>query len=415
MDPVFLSPFSYGTKNLNKRLILDMIRFMPGGVSRADLARQMDLTRSAITTIINDLITEGLVRETEDEGTATLPMTSGRRPIILEVNPLRSHVIGIDMGATHLGILLADFSAHVLAEVEMPFNILNSPQACLDEIDLQVRALLKRANLDFHSISAIGMGVPGPVIFEAGMVSAPPIMPGWDDYPIREQLRQRWNIPVMVANDAEMGALGEWAYGSGRGERNLAYIKVGSGVGAGLLLDGRLYRGDTGCAGEIGHVTIQEDGPRCSCGNYGCLESLAGGNAVAQRGREAVQAGRRTQLASITPVEAITAQHVADAARRGDLVSQQIVTSAGTYLGIAIASLVNLFNPGMVVVGGGVAQMGDLLLDPVRKAVRERSLRSAAHTVRITSAVLGRRSSGIGAVVQAINLALDQMIGGAAK
>jgi glucokinase len=234
-------------------------------------------------------------------------------------------------------------------------------------------------------------------------------MPGWDGYPIRSHLKDLWGIPVSIGNDAEMGALGEWAYGAGRGESNLAYIKVGSGVGAGLLLDGQIYRGTTGTAGEIGHVTIQENGPLCTCGNHGCLEAMAGGQAIARKAQEAVRAGRRTQLSSIDP-EKILARDVATAARRGDLVAQQIITDAGAYLGIAVASLVNLFNPGMVVIGGGVSQLGDLLLDPIRKAVQERSLRSAAQAVRITSAVLGRRSSSMGAVVQAINVSLDRLV-----
>jgi glucokinase len=272
-----------------------------------------------------------------------------------------------------------------------------------------MRQVLDQMKLKLSDVLAVGIGVPGPVDLSLGGVSAPPIMPGWDHLPIRDTLQDMWKIPVAVRNDAELGALGEWAYGAGRGERNLAYIKVGSGVGAGLLFNGQIYSGATGSAGEIGHITIQENGPLCSCGNYGCLESLSGGNAIAKRAQEAVLAGRRTQLALIDPIEEITAMHVAEAARLGDLVAQQIIASAGSHLGVAIASLVNLFNPGMVVIGGGVAQLGDLLLEPVRQAVRERSLRSAAQAVRISTAVLGRRSTSIGAVVQAIDLALDQL------
>jgi len=395
------------TKNLNKRVILDMIRFAPGGVSRADLARQMDLTRAAITTIINDLIEEGLVRETETN--VEPAATGGRRPIHLEINPQRSRVLGIDMASTHLSILLTDFSGHVLHEVQLPFSIKNAPADCLNEVDHQVRLLLKQAGLNFDNVIAVGIGVPGPVSQVLGGVNEPPIMPGWDGVPIRDILTRLWDVPIAIGNDAEFGATGEWAYGAGRGVSNLAYIKVGSGVGAGLLLGGHSYRGATGCAGEIGHITIQENGPLCSCGNHGCLEALAGGNAIALRAQEAVRAGKRTLLSAVTPVEAITARHVADSARMGDLVAQQIVTTAGTYLGIAIASLVNLFNPEMVVVGGAVSQMGDLLLNPVRQAVRQRSLRPAAQAVRISTAVLDRRSTSIGAVVQAINLALDKL------
>jgi glucokinase len=247
-------------------------------------------------------------------------------------------------------------------------------------------------------------------VAELGLVSAPPIMPGWDNFPIRDHLQELWDIPVSLDNDADLGALGEWAYGAARGEKDVAYIKVGSGIGSGLLLDGRIYRGATGCAGEIGHITIRDNGPLCSCGSYGCLESMAGGQAIARKAREAVLAGRRTQLAAIQPVENITAHDVADATRMGDLVAQQIVAEAGSYLGIAIASMVNLINPAMVVVGGGVAQLGDLLLEPIRKTVRTRSLRSAAQAVRITAATLGRRSSSMGAVVQALNTAIHQIL-----
>lgn len=401
---LYPSPCVYNVKNLNKRVILDLIRFTPGGISRAELARQMELTRSAVSTIIDDLLHSGLVREA-----ANGPTTGGRRPILLEINPKSGYVVGVDMGATHLGLVAADFSAHVLQETEIPFDVKLPPETSLQTVDAALRELLGKAGLALEEVRGIGVGVPGPVVAEAGMVSAPPIMPGWDGYPIRARLQDLWQCPVSLNNDAELGALGEWAYGAGRGERHLAYIKVGTGIGAGLLLEGRIYRGATGCAGEIGHITILDHGPLCSCGNRGCLEAMAGGEAIARKGREAVLSGRRTQLSAIQPVEAVTAREVAAAARLGDLVAQQIVTEAGGYLGIAIANVVNLFNPNMVVVGGGVAQMGDLLLEPIRQAVRERSLRPAAQAVRIMAATLGRRSSSMGAVVQAINAALNQL------
>ncbi len=382
-----------------------MIRFTPGGTSRAELARQVRLTRAAVTTIVNDILDERLVREAENG-----PATGGRRAIILEMNPSRGYVVGADMGATHLGLVVADFAARVIKEIETPFTIEQGPQSGLQMVDTQMRELLSQADLRLEDILAVGVGVPGPINTDAGAVTAPPIMPGWDNFPIRTHLQDLWHCPVSLNNDAELGALGEWAYGAGRGERHLAYIKVGTGVGAGLLFDGRIYAGATGSAGEIGHITIIDGGPRCSCGNNGCLEALAGGSAIARRAIEAVKSGRRTHLSSIDPLDSITARDVAAAARLGDLVSQQIVSEAGKYLGIAVAGLVNLFNPNVVVVGGGVSQMGDLLLEPIRQAIRDRSLRSAAQAVRVTSAVLGRRSSSMGAVVQALNVALHQII-----
>ncbi len=390
-------------RNLNKHTIIDLIRFTPGGISRVELARVLGLTRAGITVIVNDLQRAGLVQEVEAHS------SGGRKPIVLEINPALGHVVGVDMGATHVSLILADFSARVLHEMNMPLNINLGPQVCLSQVAAYMQTLLETTGLDLKDIKAVGVGVPGPIVSEAGMVSGPPIMPGWDGFPIRDTLQERWKCPVSLNNDAELGALGEWAYGAGRGERNLAYIKVGTGIGAGLLLDGQIYRGVTGSAGEIGHVTIDENGPLCQCGNRGCLEAMAGGQAIAQRAIEAIHKGQRTILAEKAPVETITAQDVIAAARRGDLFAQHVMAEAGAHLGTAIASLVNFVNPGMVVIGGGVALIGDLLLEPIRRTVQERSLRVASRAVRITAALLGRRSSGMGAVVQGLSITLHQM------
>ncbi len=259
--------------------------------------------------------------------------------------------------------------------------------------------------ISISEIMAVGVGVPGPVIKDAGMVMSPPIMPGWDRYPIRQTLEEAWGCPVSLNNDAELGALGEWAYGAGRGEKNLAFIKVGSGIGAGLIINQQIYGGTTGSAGEIGHITIEENGPLCTCGNHGCMEAFAGGNAIAIQARKMVQTGKRTLLSNI-PLENITAREVAESARRGDLPSQEIIMRAGTFIGIAIAGVVNLFNPSAVIIGGGVAQAGDLLTTSIRQAVRDRSLHASEQSVHITTAMLGQRSSLIGATVQAINIAI---------
>jgi glucokinase-like ROK family protein len=392
------------TKNINRRVVLDLIRFTPEGISRAEVARQMGLTRSGVWGIITELNTKSLIEEIKIGETS-----GGRRPILLSINQKIGFVVGIDMGATHLGIKVTDFSAQVLQEVEQPFSLEADPVSCIRQIDLCLKKILYQMQLELNQISAIGISVPGPVNYESGMVSSAPIMPGWDEFPIRSYLQQLWQVPVVVGNDAEMGALGEWSYGVGRGENYLAYVKVGTGVGAGFILDGQIYRGKKGSAGEIGHITIRENGPKCSCGNYGCLEAMAGGRAIARNAGESIKRGQRTLLSMLDPTK-IMAINVAQAAQKGDLVAQQIIAEAGSYLGIAIASLVNLFNPGMIIIGGGVSQIGDLLLEPIRKTVMERSLSSAAKEVRITTAVLGRRATSMGAVVQAINLSLDRLV-----
>ena len=394
-------------KNINRHAALDLIRFTPGGISRVKLAQRMDLTRAAVSAIVNDLLASEAIHESN-----TALSNIGRPAVALEINPQRGFVAGVDMGATHLTILVANCAAHVIEEMEIPFDITRDPAACLDQADELLREVTRRACIQVEDLLAIGLGVPGPILAEAGTVIAPPIMPGWDRYPIRDTLEKRWGRRVSLNNDAELGAVGEWAYGAGRSARNLAYIKVGTGVGAGLLLDGHIYRGATGSAGEIGHLTVDVNGPVCTCGNRGCLETIASGQAIARRAQEAVRAGKQTQMSLQGNNGILTAEDVATAAGRGDLVAQQIIAESGAQLGVAIAGLVNLINPNMVVVGGGVAQIGDLFLEPVRREVRRRSLPASARTVQITTALLGRRSISMGAVVQAASIGLHQIADG---
>jgi len=393
-------PTEYNVKSFNKHAALDLIRFSAGGLSRTDLADRMGLTRAAVSLIVNDLLKSDVVLEAEAQS-----IPSGRPPVMLEINPKAGLVGAVDMGATHLSIALTDFTARIIHEAEYSFNIKDGPEACLTQANQNLLMLLESQGLSISDLTAVGIGVPGPVITEAGIVVAPPIMPGWDRYPIRATLEKMWKCPVTLNNDAELGALGEWAYGAGRGEKNIAYIKGGSGIGAGLMLNQQIYGGTTGAAGEIGHLTIEENGPLCNCGNHGCLEAFAGGHAIAEQGRELVKSGKRTLLSDIS-LEKITAHEVAEAARRGDIHAQEILRRAGIFIGIAIAGLINLFNPSIVIIGGSVAQSGDTLTASIRQAVRERAMRASEQSVRITTAMLGRRSVLIGATVQAINVAI---------
>ncbi len=404
MAAFYWLPANHNIRNFNKHAAVDLIRFAEKGISRTDLAEEMGLTKAAVTIIVNDLISNGIILETESRTTS-----SGRPPVVLEIDPKQGLVAAIDMGAMHLSVALGDYSARILEEVETAFQIADGPEKCLEQADCVLQELLQRRGVALSDISGIGIGVPGPVIAEEGFVMAPPIMPGWDRFPIRTTLEKKWETSITLNNDAELGALGEWAYGAGRGEKNLAFIKVGSGIGAGLIINQQIYGGTTGSAGEIGHLTVDENGPLCTCGNHGCLEAFAGGHAIASQAKKLVASGKRTLL-SEKNIDSITAHDVAEAARRGDLPAQEIVKRSGTYIGIAIAGLINLFNPSTVIIGGGVAQVGDLLTTPIRQAVRERSLRASEHGVKIMTAMLGRRSSLIGAMVQAINIGIHDTI-----
>jgi glucokinase-like ROK family protein len=404
LSAFYLLLANHNVKNFNKHAVVDLIRFAGKGISRTDIAQELGLTRASITIIINDLIENGIIFETESRSTR-----SGRPPVVLEINPRAGLVAAIDMGATHLSVALGDFSAHILDETERPFRIADGPKHCMEEAERALKSILEKNDANIADLSAIGLSVPGPVVTDTGMVMAPPIMPGWDRFPIRTKLENLWKVPVTLNNDANFGALGEWVYGAGRGEKNLAFIKVGSGIGAGLIINRQIFGGTTGSAGEIGHLTIDENGPLCTCGNHGCLEAFAGGRAIEIQAQKLAESGKRTLLSDSNP-GSITVRDVADAARRGDLAAQEILNRSGTFIGIAVAGLINLINPSVVIIGGGVAEVGDLLTAPIRKVVRERSLRASEHVVKITTAMLGRRSTLIGAMVQATNTAIHNTI-----
>lgn len=389
-------------KQPNKDVVLDIIRRSPEGTSRAEIAESLSVSRATISAIVDRLITAGIVLE-RGAGVSR----GGRRPIVLEMNPNAGQVLGLEMGATHLLAAVADLSGRVLADAEATLDISNGPEICLEQVKEVVAGLLARKALSWERVWAVGMGVPGPVVIAHGMVSYPPLMPGWDRFPIRQRLQALWHKPTFVDNDADLGALGEGTFGAGRGESNLAYIKVGTGIGCGILLDGKIYHGVLGTAGEIGHVTISPDGPPCKCGNYGCLEAMAGGRAIAQRAQLAVAAGQPTTLASLNHGRPITDIEVVQAARAGDALSQQLLNDAGRLIGTAIANLINLLNPGLIIVGGRMATAENLLLDPIREAIQQRSLRASFQATRIVPAALGRHTIALGAAALALENGLQ--------
>lgn len=392
-------------RSLNKAAIVDLIRQAEAGISRAELAETLGVSRTTVSAIVNDLLIDGLVLE-RGAGISR----GGRRPIVLEINPDAGRVIGVDIGASHLTVLVADLNGRVLAAAERPLKIEAGPEPCLQVVWALVEDTLREAGSDWALVRAIGVGVPGPVIAEQGLVSAPPIMPGWDNYPIRAALAARWQRPTTLDNDADLGALGEWTFGAGQGADNLAYIKIGTGIGCGLLLGGHIYRGVLGTAGEIGHVTVTESGPPCTCGNYGCLEAVAGGRAIAYRAELAVRAGQRTSLAQCPGHEPMTTRAVAQAALDGDGVAQQLLADAGRHIGSAVASLINLLNPGRVILGGGVTKAGSYLLEPLHQAVEERTMRPSRQAAQVVLAQLGRRSVALGAVSQALAQTFQQAV-----
>jgi glucokinase-like ROK family protein len=382
-------------RELNKSLVLKVIR-EERPISRAEIAKRTRLSRSTVSAIVDKLLESEFICE---QGVGK--SRGGRRPILLDFNPRAGFVVGLDMGATHLLAVVADLQATLLVTLDEPFSIEVGPEKGLAQAAQIMETALEQANISRPRVLGVGVAVPGPVDYAAGMVVSPPIMPGWDRVPIRDRLQEALSLPVYLDNDANLGALGEYAYGAGKNVSNLAYIKVGTGIGCGLIVDGRIYRGQRGYAGEIGHLTIDENGPPCRCGSFGCLESMASAEAIVRRAEMAMQAGQRT---SLSRHRRLTATDIARAARERDALSQQLFEEAGRHIGVALAGLINLFNPGRVIVGVGADETSELLLDPVQRTVGARAMAGALADTRIVPAQLRREAVAAGAVA----LVLDQ-------
>jgi glucokinase len=312
-------------------------------------------------------------------------------------------VIGVDLGGTKILTALAGMDGRPVAEVKLPTGAREGRQHVLGQIVSSVEQVLVKAGVKPEQVLAMALGAPGPLDTSKGIIHFAPNL-AWHDLPVRQVLEQRLSIPVLLDNDANLAALGEHVYGAGRGVDNMVYITVSTGIGGGLILDGRLYRGITDVAGEIGHMTVLPDGPLCSCGARGCLEALASGTAIARDARELAACGRGDQILAAAGGDpaGITAVTLAAAAAAGDAAAESIIKRAARYLGIGIANIINLLNPSLVVLGGGVMAIGELIWQNLHLEVRARSLEAAGKSARLAPAELGGRAGVMGAVALAL-------------
>ena len=329
----------------------------------------------------------------------------GNRQQRVEDNVASEHsVIGIDLGGTKISTALVDSAGKIVTHDYRETPAAEGPQAVIGRMLDAARRVMAQAGVTRSQVAAVGIGSPGPLDIEAGVVMDTPNLEGWDYVPLRQLIGDGLGITAFLENDANAAALGEHRFGAGRGVAHMIYVTVSTGIGGGLILDGRLYHGANGIAGEIGHQTLVPDGPLCGCGNRGCLEALASGTAIARQARERVARGVPTLIADLAEgdPERITAKLVAQAANQGDEEAQEILTRAMNYLGIGMANLVNLFNPQLIVIGGGLVNIGETLFGSVRRVIDRRPFRAAAQAVRVVPAELGDDVGVLGAAAVAL-------------
>jgi glucokinase-like ROK family protein len=381
--------------------VLDEIR-LGRASSRAELVARTGLGRAIVAQRVGELIERGLVAE-GPVGRST----GGRPPRQLTFCADGGHVLVADLGATSIDVAITTLDGRILGHHDEPARIEAGPEVCLDRVDALFERLLEMTPGVSQNLWGVGIGVPGPVEFGRGRPISPPIMPGWDAYPIRERFAERYGAPVWVDNDVNVLALGEWRSGIAAGHDNVVVVKLGTGIGAGIISEGHLHRGAQGSAGDVGHIQVIDDpSVICRCGNVGCLEALAGGAAIGRSGMAAAIEGRSPRLKiAFDQRGTVSAEDVARAASFGDPVAVALLQDAGRRVGAMLAGVVNFFNPSLIVIGGGVANSPDHLLAAIRESIYRRSLPLATRDLVVQRSSLG----GLAGVIGASAMVVDQL------
>jgi predicted NBD/HSP70 family sugar kinase len=369
-------------RELNRLRIVDFLR-VNGTASRAELARRTGLSRSTVSTLVSDLQRRGLV--VEQPGQFAGEGQPGRPAALLQLDPSAGAAIGIDFDHDQLRVAVSDLSRIVLAEASARFDVDHDAAGALDMAADLVDQLLDEVGISRDRVLGTGMALAGPIDHERAALHHSTVLPGWADVDAGAELERRIGTSVYVDNDANLGALAEVTLGAGRRARFAAYIQIGSGVGAGIVVNGSPYRGARGTAGEIGHVVVDPQGPLCRCGNRGCLETVA-------------STGALQALVSASRGHKPTVQEMIAEALAGDAGCRRAITDAGRVVGGVVAGLVNLFSPEMVVIGGDLGEAGELLLKPLREAVIRDALPEAASGLEIVAGELGERANLLGAL-----------------
>ncbi|BBH66635.1 sugar kinase [Actinoplanes sp. OR16] len=374
-----------------------------GPVSRAELGDRLELSRPRLLAEVERLVAAELIVEA---GMAA--SRGGRRSTLVELHP-RLRFAAVDLGATSIDVEITNGRLEPIVAYQESADIRSGPKVILQRVnDLLAKGRTEGA---YERLDGVGIGVPGPVSYRDGVPVSPPIMPGWDRYPVRELLTREYGCPAVVDNDVNIMAIGERHGGVAHSVDDFLFVKIGTGVGCGIHLSGGVFRGVDGCAGDIGHIQVEANGPACSCGNTGCLEALFGGAALARDAIAAARSGESPALASrlgTGPKATITARDVADGAAEGDIACIRLIRDGGRRVGSVLATLVSFANPSMIVIGGGLANLGHVLLAEIRSVVYRRSLPLATGNLPVVLSELGSRAGVTGAAVLASDAVFEQ-------
>ncbi|PLT31054.1 ROK family transcriptional regulator [Peribacillus deserti] len=380
-------------KSMNRSLILNIIRER-GSISRAEIAKLTKLTPPTVSSLVKELLQAEIIIETnlgESSG--------GRKPTLLTLNSEMFHVIGMDIGSQNIKTILTNINGAILKHSVVPLPAQVTNDTLLSAITDSVRSILEDTEIDEEKVVGIGVGMHGIVDADQGIsVFAPNL--NLHNIPIKEVLEEQFGMIVKVENDGRAMGLGELWFGNGAGIDSFVCINVGRGIGAGIIMNGRLYHGSHYISGEIGHMVIDIDGPRCTCGNYGCLQTFASGPAIVDRTKKEIRLGQFSLLSELTggDLESVTGELIYQAAMDGDTLCRGILQRAGRYLGVGLTNLIHTVNPRRIIIGGGVSNAGDLIMDSIVETVSQRALTRPAQETEIILSKFGEDATAMGAV-----------------
>jgi len=389
--------------NLSEQTLVSLIR-RHGELSKSDMVELTEYSRTKISGCINSLLDKKII-----VANSVTEYTGGRRLTKFRMNGNFGLIAGVDIGTESVDLGIADFSNQLLVRYSEPISVKDGPIRVLGRVCTLLENMLYENNFSPEQLKGIGVGIPGPVDFSTGTLVSPLIMPGWDRYPIIQTMQQWFpDIPTIVDNDVNLMAFGEVIQGAGQGVDSVIFVKIGTGIGAGVVCGGRIHRGANGCAGNIGHICVEKSGSLCYCGNKGCLETVAAGAAIAERSLREAQAGRSPILMKHYEENGnfLRVEDVGSASREGDTVGTEVIRESAEYIGDVLAALVNFYNPRMIVIGGGVSNLGNLFLSSIRQTIFRRSLPLATRDLLIVFSEIGTDAGVIGA----INLAMDKFL-----
>ena len=387
---------------MNKRNVIHIIR-EKGPINKAEIARLVGLSIPTVMRLTDELIEKNLIRET-GKGEST----GGKPPLMLEFTPDSRYIIGVDIGTTHIKTIVMNMVAEIICKIETPTMVSDPPAQVIDRIVETISQAIDKVNLPLSRYLGIGLGMPGLLDTSCGRVLFSPDFK-WENIDLTGPVKNRFGLPVYMSNVTRAMAVGEKWFGMAKDVENFMCVNLGYGIGSAIVINNRIYSGSSDSSGEFGHMTLEKNGPQCSCGNYGCLEALASANAMSKKAAFLIERGESSMILALADGKTsnINAKLIFDAAKSGDRLGKEIVREATEYIGIAISNAVNFIDPELIILEGGVANAGDILINGVKRIVERRQMKYAGRKLSIVASKMVEDAAAIGAATVLIGELVD--------